>query len=96
MKSKSDNRRDPDLFRESLGATINLKNGLVRLSGLVPWSTFDEAFGKYTSPNPAAHPSNSGLYLKALRILVRQAKRHGVILRRGVMPMPSSSSGCAP
>jgi len=30
----------------------------------------------------AAHPTDSGLYLKALRNLVRQAQPHGVILRR--------------
>ena len=33
-------------------------------------------------PKAIAHPTDSRLYLKALQILVRQAKRHGVPLRR--------------
>lgn len=185
MKPKRQNRRDGDLFRERLGAIIDMDHSLVRLSGIVPWSTFDDAFGMHYRPlgrpakptrlmvglhylkhmadlsdeetverwveNPywqyfcgfqffehclpidpssmtrwrkrigpegmetvlaatvgvavdagavkqssferitvdttvqpkaIAHPTDSGLYLKALRILVRQAKRHGVILRR--------------
>ena len=33
-------------------------------------------------PKNIAHPTDSRLYLKALQILVRQAKRHGIVLRR--------------
>ena len=33
-------------------------------------------------PKNIAHPTDSRLYLKALQSLVRQAKRHGIILRR--------------
>jgi IS5 family transposase len=33
-------------------------------------------------PKAIAHPTDSRLYLKAIQILVRQAKRHGVVLRQ--------------
>ena len=33
-------------------------------------------------PKNIAHPTDSRLYLKALQTLVRQAKRHGIVLRR--------------
>ena len=33
-------------------------------------------------PKAIAHPTDSRLYLKALQILVRQAKRHGIVLRQ--------------
>ncbi|MGY3333466.1 IS5 family transposase [Mesorhizobium sp. USDA 4775] len=33
-------------------------------------------------PRAIAHPTDSRLYLKAIQILVRQAKRHGVVLRQ--------------
>ncbi len=185
MKPPKHNRRDADLFRERLDAIIDMDHTLVRLTGLVPWPAFDEAFGKHYKPvgrpakptrlmvglhylkhmydlsdeeaverwveNPywqylcgfeffqhrlpidpstmtrwrkrigpegmetvlaatvgvaveagavkassferitvdttvqpknIAHPTDSRLYLKALQILVRQAKRHGIVLRR--------------
>ncbi len=185
MKPPKRNCRDADLFRERLDAIIDMDHSLVRLTGLVPWPGFDEAFGKHYKPvgrpakptrlmvglhylkhmydlsdeetverwveNPywqylcgfeffqhrlpidpstmtrwrkrigpegmdnvlaatvgvavearavkatsferitvdttvqprnIAHPTDSRLYLKALQILVRQAKRHGIVLRR--------------
>ncbi len=185
MKPSKHNRHDADLFRERLVAIIDMDHSLVRLTGLVPWPSFDEAFGKHYRPlgrpakptrlmvglhylkhmydlsdeeaverwveNPywqylcgfeffqhrlpidpstmtrwrkrigaegmervlsatvgmaveagavkassferitvdttvqpknIAHPTDSRLYLKALQILVRQAKRHGIVLRR--------------
>lgn len=33
-------------------------------------------------PKAIAHPTDSRLYLKAIQILVRQAKRHGIVLRQ--------------
>ena len=36
-----------DLFRERLEAIIDPHPALVRLAGLVPWSRFDEAFGRF-------------------------------------------------
>ena len=39
-----------DLFRERLDAIIDLKHPLVRLAGLVAWSDFDEAFGRFYKP----------------------------------------------
>ena len=50
MKLKPHNRRDLDLFCERLDAIIDMDHCLVRLSGLVPWATFDEAFGKHYRP----------------------------------------------
>jgi IS5 family transposase len=185
MKPSKHNRHDADLFRERLDAIIDMDHTLVSLTGLVPWASFDEAFGKHYRPlgrpakptrllvglhylkhmydlsdeeaverwveNPywqylcgfeffqhrlpidpstmtrwrkrigaegmekvlaatvgmavkagavkassferitvdttvqpknIAHPTVSRLYLKALQILVRQAKRHGIVLRR--------------
>ena len=39
-----------DLFRERLEAIIDPHHALVRLAGLVPWSRFDEAFGRFYRP----------------------------------------------
>ena len=39
-----------DLFRERLEAIIDPHHALVRLAGLVPWSHFDEAFGRFYRP----------------------------------------------
>ena len=39
-----------DLFRERLEAIIDPRHALVRLAGLVPWSRFDEAFGRFYRP----------------------------------------------
>jgi IS5 family transposase len=39
-----------DLFRERLEAIIDPHHALVRLAGLVPWSRFEEAFGRFYRP----------------------------------------------
>ena len=39
-----------DLFRERLEVIIDPHHALVRLAGLVPWSRFDEAFGRFYRP----------------------------------------------
>src|SRR5215469_8863130 len=39
-----------DLFRERLEVIIDPHHALVRLAGLVPWSHFDEAFGRFYRP----------------------------------------------
>jgi transposase, IS5 family len=39
-----------DLFRERLEAIIDPHHALVRLAGLVPWSRFDDAFGRFYRP----------------------------------------------
>jgi transposase, IS5 family len=39
-----------DLFRERLEAIIDPRHRLVRLAGLVPWSRFDDAFGRFYGP----------------------------------------------
>jgi IS5 family transposase len=39
-----------DLFRERLEAIIDPHHALVRLAELVPWSRFDEAFGRFYRP----------------------------------------------
>lgn len=33
-------------------------------------------------PKSVAHPTDSRLYLKTIQILVRQAKRYGIVLRQ--------------
>lgn len=47
MKPVRRGRSNPDLFRERLDAIIDMRHGLVRLAGLMPWSDFDESFGKF-------------------------------------------------
>lgn len=39
-----------DLFRERLEVIIDPRHPLVRLAGLVPWSRFDDAFGRFYGP----------------------------------------------
>lgn len=39
-----------DLFRERLEAIVDLGHALVRLAGLVPWSRFEDAFGRFYRP----------------------------------------------
>jgi transposase, IS5 family len=39
-----------DLFRERLETIIDPRHPLVRLAGLVPWSRFDDAFGRFYRP----------------------------------------------
>jgi IS5 family transposase len=50
MKPVRRGRANPDLFRERLDAIIDMRHGLVRLAGLMPWSDFDESFGKFFKP----------------------------------------------
>jgi hypothetical protein len=40
----------PDLFRERLDAIIDMRQSLVRLAALMPWSAFDENFGQFFKP----------------------------------------------
>ena len=50
MKPSKRNRRGADLFRERLDSIIDMQHSLVRLAGIVPWSSFDDAFGKHYKP----------------------------------------------
>jgi len=50
MKPIRPGRATPDLFRERLDAIIDMRHGLVRLADLMPWSDFDESFGKFFEP----------------------------------------------
>ncbi len=50
MKPVRRGRSNPDLFRERLDAIIDMRHGLVRLAALMPWSAFDESFGKFFKP----------------------------------------------
>ena len=50
MKPVRRGRSNPDLFRERLDAIIDMRHGLVRVAGLMPWSAFDESFGKFFKP----------------------------------------------
>ncbi len=47
MKPSKLSRRSGDLFRERLDAIIDMGHPLVQLGELVPWSDFDEAFGRF-------------------------------------------------
>ena len=50
MQPSKQSRGGKDLFRERLDAIIELKHPLVRLAGVVPWSDFDAAFGRFYKP----------------------------------------------
>jgi IS5 family transposase len=50
MKPVRRGHANPDLFRERLDAIIDMRHGLVRLAGSIPWSSFDESFGKFFKP----------------------------------------------
>jgi IS5 family transposase len=62
-----------------LAATVQagLASGTVKLSSLERVSV-----DTTVQPKAIAHPTDSQLYLKAVRTLVRQAKRHGLVLRQ--------------
>jgi transposase, IS5 family len=72
-------RIGPAGMEKLLAATI--KTGLA--SGTVKPSSLERVIVDTTvQPKAIAHPTDSQLYLKAIRALVRQAKRHGVVLRQ--------------
>ena len=50
MKPKKHHRRDADLFRERLDVIIDMSHKLTRLTAMIPWQEFDEAFGKHYKP----------------------------------------------
>ncbi len=50
MKPSKRAHHDADLFRERLDSIIDMTHSLVRLSRIVPWSAFDDAFGKHYKP----------------------------------------------
>jgi transposase, IS5 family len=50
MEPSKQSRGGKDLFRERLDAIIDLKHPLVRLTGLVPWSGFDQPLGRFYKP----------------------------------------------
>lgn len=72
-------RIGPEGMEKVLAATV----GVAVEAGAVKESSFERITVDTTvMPKAIAHPTDSRLYLKALQILVRQAKRHGVPLRR--------------
>jgi hypothetical protein len=89
-------RFNPDLFRERLDAIINMRHGLGRLSALMPWSTFDESFGKFFKPigRPAKLTRLMvGLHhLKHVYNLSDEARSAGAKLRRSGMTGPTFAS----
>lgn len=50
MRPSKQTKSGADLFRERLDALIDLGHPLARLACIVPWSSFDEAFGKFFKP----------------------------------------------
>ena len=72
-------RIGPQGMQEMLKATVEaaLDSGAARPSSLERISV-----DTTVQPKAIAHPTDSRLYLKALQILVRQAKRHGIVLRQ--------------
>lgn len=43
-------------------------------------------------PKAIAHPTDSRLYLKALQMLVRHAKKHGIELRQSYTRLPKAAA----
>lgn len=50
MPPSGPSRDKNDLFRERLDAIIKMRHSLVRLSALMQWARFDEAFGRFYRP----------------------------------------------
>ena len=93
MKPVRRGRSNPDLFRERLDAIIDMRHSLVRLAALIPWSAFDESFGKFFKPiGRPAKPTRLmvGLhYLKHVYDLSDEARSAGAELRRSGMTGPT-------
>jgi IS5 family transposase len=47
MPPKKPTPRSDDLFRSQLDAMIDMEHALVKLAGLIDWSRFDEAYGRF-------------------------------------------------
>ena len=72
-------RIGPDGIEKLLAATV----GVAIESGTIKKSSLERIIVDTTvQPKAIAHPTDSRLYHKALLLLVRQAKRAGIILRR--------------
>ena len=68
MKPVRLGRTNPDLFRQRLDAIINMKHPLVRLAEAMPWSDFDESFGKLYKPR--GRPAKPTRLMVGLRHLI--------------------------
>jgi len=72
LSKQSSGRKD--LFRKRLDAIIDPKHPLVRLAGLVLWSDFDEAFGRFYKPlGRRAKPTRLMVGLHYLKHIVDRA-----------------------
>jgi IS5 family transposase len=47
MPPKKPTPRSDELFRSQLDAMIDMEHALVKLAGLIDWSRFDEAYGRF-------------------------------------------------
>ena len=66
MPPKKPKLRDDELFRMQLTNMIDMAHPLVKLAGLIDWSRFDGAYGKfYTQKGRPALPTRlmAGLHL---------------------------------
>ena len=66
MPPKKPAVRSDDLFRSRLDAMIDMEHALVKLAGLIDWSRFDEAYGRfYTQKERPGLPTRlmAGLHL---------------------------------
>jgi IS5 family transposase len=66
MPPKKPKLRDDDLFRMQLVNMIDMEHSLVKLAGMIDWSRFDEAYGRfYTSKGRPGLPTRlmAGLHL---------------------------------
>ncbi|MEY9278868.1 hypothetical protein ABIA03_000060 [Bradyrhizobium yuanmingense] len=97
-------RIGPEGLEEMLKASVDvaLETGTAK-----PGSLERITVNTTVQPKAIAHPTDNRLYLKAIQILVRQAKRYGIVLRQShtrlakagrcgriAMRMPDSSAGC--
>ncbi|BAV52933.1 transposase IS4 (plasmid) [Mesorhizobium loti] len=67
MPPSGPSRDKNDLFRERLDAILNMRHPLVRLSGLMPWARFDEAFDRFY--RPVGRPAKPTRLMVALHYL---------------------------
>jgi IS5 family transposase len=82
-------RIGPEGMEEVLRATVE---AALRAGAAKPSSLERVSVDTTVQPKAIAHPTDSRLYLRALQTLVRQAKRHGIVLRQSYTRLAKRAS----
>ena len=62
MPPKKPAPRSDELFRSQLDNMIDMEHALVKLAGLIDWSRFDEAYGRFYHEKGRPGTQKAGLY----------------------------------